>query len=134
MIDVPSTGKGAKLVPRPSSRQVQVVLLLLRAIAGGPILQGASPFSARHVNLVQALVNGQQRGLQLVLCVLFGGRLAASELQAVVAAAAALEQLAVLAAGAVDLQVLRWLVTNQFHLRSLQRQSNAFREQEDSDD
>lgn len=94
MIDVSATGEGTELVPGrvPHHHRCRCCLCARRrrqlvefggfsgatpamgdggggaVVAGGA--EGASPFSPGHVDLVEALVNGQEGRLQLVLCVL----------------------------------------------------------------
>lgn len=87
VIDVPATGKGTELVPGRVSHYSrwcggcrQLVEfggfpggnpIRRRVVAGGAAAKGASSLSAgRHVNLVQTLVDGEERCLQLVFGVL----------------------------------------------------------------
>lgn len=150
MIDVPALWERTELVSGSPGRgplgQVHVagtaflVLLLLffrvvvEVIDVWPVIgEGASPIRRRRcrccrpsvaggdVNLVEEpLVDGEQRGLQFVLGVLLGGRFALAQLVVLVVEGTVVLVSSSSAATQVVSVVLRWLVADQFHLRSLE--------------
>lgn len=66
VIDVPATGERAELVPgRKVAQLVDLGTIAVVVVVGGGTCCGASTrFTAgRHVDLVQSLVDGQQRRL-----------------------------------------------------------------------
>lgn len=134
MIDVPATGKGTEFMPRgrEASRVMEFWTIVGSGCGdGGDGTLRASPLhtsssSSGHVDLVQSLVQRrQQRGLQLVFCVRIRGAFRRElvvlvlEVMRITAADASGRRGGGGAGGAVllgDFKVLRWPVTNQFHL------------------
>lgn len=99
MIDIPATGEGTEFVSRRVALEIRSRLTVVTE------------------NLVEALVDGQERRLQLVL----GVRVCGALCQLVVLIFVVVRVPSCRAVLLVNLKVLRWSVTDQFHLTLLER-------------